>query len=87
MKRSINGILVTGATGLSGSYVVRELQQRGLAVRALVREASVPAIQAMNADLVIGDLADPDSLRLLNSASVVHLGATSKGARNERKYT
>ena len=45
------------------------------------------AIQAMNADLVIGDLADPDSLRLLNSASVVHLGATSKGARNERKYT
>ena len=56
-------ILVTGATGLSGSYVVRELRQRGLAVRALAREASVSAAQALGAEIAIGDLADPGSLR------------------------
>ena len=71
-------ILVTGATGLSGSYVVRELQQRGLAVRALVREASVPAAQALNADLAIGDLADPDSLRRAcdGVTGIVHTACT-----------
>jgi len=47
-------ILVTGATGLSGSFVIRELQRRGLAVRALVRETSVSAAQALNVDLAIG---------------------------------
>lgn len=71
-------ILVTGATGLSGSYTVRELQQRGLAVRALVREASVPAAQALNVDLAIGDLADPDSLRRAcdGVAGIVHTACT-----------
>ena len=56
-------ILVTGATGLSGSFVVRELRRRGLAVRALVREASRAAAQTLDAELAIGDLADPGSLR------------------------
>lgn len=71
-------ILVTGATGLSGGYVVRELQQRGLAVRALVRETSVPAIQALDADLVVGDLADPDSLRRAcdGVTGIVHTACT-----------
>lgn len=34
-------ILVTGATGMTGQFVVQALQQRGYAVRALTREASV----------------------------------------------
>ena len=71
-------ILVTGATGLSGSFVVHELQRRGLAVRALVREASVPAAQALNVDLAIGDLADPDSLRRAcdGVTGIVHTACT-----------
>jgi nucleoside-diphosphate-sugar epimerase len=71
-------ILITGATGLSGSYVVHELQRRGLAVRALVREASVPAAQALNVDLAIGDLADPDSLRRAcdGVTGIVHTACT-----------
>ena len=71
-------ILVTGATGLSGSFVVRELQQRGLAVRALVREASVPAAQALHAEIVIGDLADPASLRRAcdGVTGIVHTACT-----------
>lgn len=71
-------ILVTGATGLSGSFVVRELRQRGLAVRALVRAASVSAAQAVEADLVIGDLADPDSLRRAcdGATGIVHTACT-----------
>jgi nucleoside-diphosphate-sugar epimerase len=56
-------ILVTGATGLSGHFVVRELQQRGYAVRGLARQASAAKLQALGVDVAIGDLADPDSLR------------------------
>ncbi|WP_410505024.1 NAD-dependent epimerase/dehydratase family protein [Hymenobacter sp. BRD67] len=32
-------IFVTGGTGLIGTFVLRELRQRGLAVRALYRGA------------------------------------------------
>ena len=56
-------ILITGATGLSGHYVVLELLRRGYAVRGLAREASAAKLQALGMDVAIGDLADPDSLR------------------------
>lgn len=71
-------ILVTGATGLSGSYVVRELRQRSMAVRVLVREASVAAAPALDAEIAIGDLADPDSLRRAcdGVAGIVHAACT-----------
>jgi nucleoside-diphosphate-sugar epimerase len=55
-------ILVTGATGLAGSYLVRMLGQYDLGVRAFVREASAPALDASDAEIAIGDLADHDSL-------------------------
>lgn len=56
-------ILVTGATGLSGHFVVLELLRRGYAVRGLARASSAPKLQALGVDVAIGDLADPDSLR------------------------
>lgn len=75
-------ILVTGATGLSGSYVVRELRQRGLPVRALVREASVATAQTLDAEIAIGDLADPGSLRRAadGATGIVHAACTFTSA-------
>jgi len=57
-------ILVTGATGLNGSEIVRRLSAKGIASRALVR--SVARAQALaslpNVELVEGDMSRPDSL-------------------------
>ena len=57
-------ILVTGATGLNGSEIVRRLSAKGIQSRALMR--SVARAQALaslpNVELVEGDMARPDSL-------------------------
>ncbi|HWZ20585.1 MAG TPA: SDR family oxidoreductase [Ktedonobacteraceae bacterium] len=59
-------ILVTGATGLNGSELVRRLSARGVYVRALVRStakanglASLPMVE-----IVEGDMARPETLTL-----------------------
>ncbi|GAB2941600.1 NmrA/HSCARG family protein [Micromonospora polyrhachis] len=59
-------ILVTGATGGQGGAVGRRLLATGWAVRALVRDPDEPeasALTALGAELVVGDLNDPESLR------------------------
>ncbi|MFC4114087.1 NmrA/HSCARG family protein [Nonomuraea zeae] len=59
-------VLVTGATGNQGGATARQLLARGWAVRALVRDASKSAAQALRdhgAELVQGDLDDTGSLR------------------------
>ncbi len=54
-------VLVTGATGFIGGYLVRTLRQAGYPVRVLVRnEARTPA--APGVELYVGDLLRPDSL-------------------------
>lgn len=56
-------ILVAGATGTLGGRIVRGLLERGESVRALVRSTSNHAPLAdAGAEIVIGDLKDPDSL-------------------------
>ncbi len=56
-------ILVTGATGFTGSYVVPRLLARGYQVRCLVRHSSHTALLPVDQiTLVSGDLNDPDSL-------------------------
>jgi uncharacterized protein YbjT (DUF2867 family) len=55
-------ILVLGATGAIGRHVVDQLVQRGVNVRALVRNPAKAALPA-GVDVVQGDLLDPDSLR------------------------
>jgi uncharacterized protein YbjT (DUF2867 family) len=56
-------ILVTGATGHTGSLVVDRLRERGLHVRALVRDRSRAAwLDKRGVEVVVGDLDDPDSL-------------------------
>lgn len=57
-------VLVTGATGTVGSRVVRELQDRGVPVRAFVRDPDKAiSLLGRDFDLAVGDFSDPQSLR------------------------
>ncbi len=58
-------VLVTGATGRQGGATARALLAAGVPVRALVRDpatARAAAVEALGAELVIGDLHDRDSV-------------------------
>jgi len=56
-------ILITGATGMFGSRVLRETLARGTEVRALVHSpANAGQVRAGGADVVVGDLDEPGSL-------------------------
>ena len=57
-------ILVTGATGLTGSELVRRLSARDVKVRALVRNpAKAAKLSALpNVEIVEGDMARPETL-------------------------
>ncbi|WP_280399002.1 NmrA/HSCARG family protein [Nocardia carnea] len=58
-------VLVTGATGRQGGATARALLAAGVPVRALVRDPDAGparAVAALGAELVVGDLRDPDSL-------------------------
>jgi uncharacterized protein YbjT (DUF2867 family) len=57
-------ILVTGATGNVGSAVVGELGDRGLPVRAFVRDPDrAAAVLGPDVELAVGDFAEPASIR------------------------
>ncbi len=57
-------MLVTGATGNVGSRVVRELQGRGVSVRAFVRDPDkAVAMLGDGVELVSGDFSNPESMR------------------------
>src|SRR5947208_146780 len=69
---------VTGATGFVGSHVARVLVEQGADLRLLVRSSSDPKnIQQLNADRVVGDLCDPESIdRAMAGCDVVfHVAA------------
>ncbi|MFD5250034.1 NmrA family NAD(P)-binding protein [Amycolatopsis sp. NPDC058340] len=56
-------VLVTGATGRQGGATARALLAAGVPVRALVRDpARAKAVEALGAELVVGDLHDVDSV-------------------------
>ncbi|WP_309111112.1 NmrA/HSCARG family protein [Saccharothrix sp.] len=59
-------VVVTGATGRQGGAVARHLLEDGRRVRALTRNPASPAARRLadlGAEVVKGDMADPDSLR------------------------
>jgi dihydroflavonol-4-reductase len=70
--------LVTGATGFVGSAVARTLAARGHSLRLLARPSSDRRNLAdLDAEVVTGDLTDPDSLRRAAAGCryVVHVAA------------
>jgi NADH dehydrogenase len=73
-------LLLTGATGLVGSAVLRRLTARGDQVRCLVRDPRRLGAERVRVQLAIGDLSDPASWRhaLRGVKTVVHLAATER---------
>ena len=73
-------LLLTGATGLVGSAVLRRLTARGEQVRCLVRDPRRLGAERVRVQLAIGDLSDPASWRhaLRGVRTVVHLAATER---------
>src|SRR5215218_7791096 len=73
-------ILLTGATGLLGSAVLRRLVARGEPVRCLVRDARRLGPDRMHVQLATGDLADPAAFRnaLRGVGTVVHLAGSER---------
>lgn len=71
-------VLMVGATGRHAHWVLRELKQRGVEVRALVRDADrARAARDNGADeTVVGDLTRPDSLTAAvdGTEGVFHIG-------------
>jgi nucleoside-diphosphate-sugar epimerase len=65
-------IFVTGGTGLIGSFLLRALRARGLAVRALHR-GEIPAGAAAGVEWLAGDLLDTDLLRAALTPDVTHV--------------
>jgi uncharacterized protein YbjT (DUF2867 family) len=57
-------ILLTGATGKIGGETAKQLVEKGARLRALVRdEAKAADLQAAGVELVVGDIADADTVR------------------------
>jgi nucleoside-diphosphate-sugar epimerase len=73
---------VTGGTGFLGRHVVAALAREGWRIRMLVRREMPPA-EVPSAEMVRGDLADPDALRRLvqGAQAVVHLAGLTKARR------
>jgi len=71
-------LLLTGATGLVGTAVLRRLVAEGAQVRCLVRDPRRLGAQRVRVQIALGDLTDPPSFRnaLRGVHTVVHLAAS-----------
>jgi len=71
-------LLLTGATGLVGSTLLRRLLAEGQQVRCLVRDPRRLGAQRVRVQIALGDLADPPSFRnaLRGVHTVVHLAGS-----------
>ena len=71
-------LLLTGATGLVGSALLRRLVGEGEQVRCLVRDPRRLGAQRVRVQIALGDLTDPPSFRnaMRGVRTVVHLAAS-----------
>src|SRR3981189_2151813 len=71
-------LLLTGATGLVGSALLRRLVTEGQQVRCLVRDPRRLGAQRVRVQIALGDLTDPPSFRnaLRGVDTVIHLAAS-----------
>lgn len=74
-------VAVTGATGFVGTHLVAALARHGYKVRLLIRRWSpVPSLAGVEAEIVLGDLADDAALRHLadGADTVIHTAGLIK---------
>lgn len=74
-------VAVTGATGFVGPHLVAALARHGHRVRLLIRRWSpVPSLAGVEAEIVLGDLADDAALRRLvdGADTVIHAAGLIK---------
>jgi dihydroflavonol-4-reductase len=79
-------VFVTGATGLAGANVCKQLIERGDAVRALARaSADTGPLAALGVDVVAGDITDADDVRkgATGCDSAIHCAALLGGASQD----
>ena len=75
--------LVTGATGFTGSYMVKNLLEHGVDVKALVRNGSnIELIASQPVEIVFGDIEDKQSLvKAVQGVDIVyHIAALFRAA-------
>src|SRR5213596_65359 len=73
-------ILLTGATGLVGTALLRRLTAAGTPVRCLVRDPRRLGAERVRVQIALGDLADPPSFRnaMRGVDTVVHLAGSPR---------
>jgi NADH dehydrogenase len=73
-------LLLTGATGLVGSALLRRLVAAGADVRCLVRDPRRLGAQRVRVQIALGDLTDPPSFRnaMRGVRTVVHLASSTR---------
>ncbi len=84
-------VLVTGATGKIGGNAVQQLLARGYAVRLLLMPNDPQAERLKRfdaAEVVTGDLADPDSLKtaVQGADAVIHLASAGHAAPDDDAF-
>lgn len=76
-------VLVTGATGLAGANICRQLVERGDDVRALARaSADTAPLSALGVEIATGDVTDAEAVRKAAAGcdSAIHCAALLGGA-------
>ncbi len=87
----MNKVLVTGGTGFIGAYILKELVEKGYAVRAIRRSIKLPFFISpdilSNVEWVTGDVLDVISLNeaMQGVEAVIHSAALVSFDRRERK--